>query len=223
MQVRATTGRDVHLDRHGRHGEPRPVFRSTIAYGRGAILTMAALAPLLSGCSKAATDRTMSPSEGSYHDPSPSAAPLDSPDTATPRMRGPSALGPDGGPTADITAPCVLHAGDIHIHRREIMKPNGKPGEMTGTASCSLNAECVWVQGQPSPGDGDVEVECTDRRCTCRRTLLSSRARPSAFAFESDVPCSTTEQAERLLIEHCMKGLKVAGAKNRGSGNVRKQ
>jgi hypothetical protein len=117
----------------------------------------------------------------------------------------------DGGPAADITAPCVLHAGDSRRHRREVLKPTGKVGSVVESARCSFNAECIWIQGAASPGDGNVELDCVERRCTCRRTLLSASMTTSTIAFQSEVPCGTADQAERLLIERCMTGLKIVG------------
>ena len=115
----------------------------------------------------------------------------------------------DAGPGAEITAPCVLHAGDSHRHRREVLGPKGKPGAVTSKADCSFNAECIWEQGKASKGDGNVEVACAERRCTCTRTLLSRSAAATVFTFDLDTPCSTTDEAQRLLQERCMKGMKV--------------
>jgi hypothetical protein len=112
---------------------------------------------------------------------------------------------------SEITAPCVLHAGGSRRHHREVLKPKGKVGTVVESARCSFNAECIWIQGKASPGDGNVELDCVERRCTCRRRLLSGSAVGSTFAFESDLPCATADQAERLLIERCMTGMKIEG------------
>ena len=109
----------------------------------------------------------------------------------------------------EITAPCVLHAGDSHKHRREVLGPKGKSGVVTSKADCSFNAECVWEQGKASQGDGNVSVECVERRCTCTRTLLSRSAPGTVFTFELETPCATTDEAQRLLQERCMKGMKI--------------
>jgi hypothetical protein len=74
---------------------------------------------------------------------------------------------------------------------------------------CSFNAECIWEQGKASKGDGNVEVECAERRYTCTRTLLSRSAPATVFTFDLDTPCSTTDETQRLLQERCMKGMKV--------------
>jgi hypothetical protein len=126
-----------------------------------------------------------------------------------PRPALPSQPRADRGLAGAITAPCVLHAGDSHHNRREIRNANGEPGGVVESASCSFNAECVEEVGKVSAGDGDVGIDCTDRRCTCRQTILSSPTTPTTFTFESDAPCSTTEEARRLLVENCMKGMKV--------------
>jgi hypothetical protein len=130
-------------------------------------------------------------------------------DAASRATSGSSAQHTDDRPGAGITAPCVLHAGDSHRHRREVLGPKGKPGAVTSNADCSFNAECVWEQGKASQGDGNVSVECAERRCTCTRTLLTRSAPATVFTFELDAPCSTTDEAQRLLQERCMKGMKV--------------
>jgi len=130
-------------------------------------------------------------------------------DAASRATAGSSDQYTDAGLGAEITAPCVLHAGDSHRHRREVLGPKGKPGAVTSKADCSFNAECIWEQGKASKGDGNVEVECAERRCTCTRTLLSRSAPATVFTFDLDTPCSTTDEAQRLLQERCMKGMKV--------------
>ena len=54
----------------------------------------------------------------------------------------------DAGPGAEITAPCVLHAGDSDRHRREALGPKGKPGAVTSKADCSFNAERIGSKGR---------------------------------------------------------------------------
>jgi hypothetical protein len=108
-----------------------------------------------------------------------------------------------------ITAPCILHAGDSHSHRREVLGPGGKVGQTTSKADCSFNAECVREQGKSSPGDGDVSVDCVDRRCTCTRRPLSRSVPPTVFTFELETPCSSTDVAQQVLQERCMKGMRV--------------
>ena len=130
-------------------------------------------------------------------------------DAASRATSGSSAQHADDRAGTEITAPCVLHAGDSHRHRREVLGPKGKPGSVTLKADCSFNAECVWEQGKASQGDGNVDVECVERRCICTRTLLSRSAPATVFTFELEAPCSTTEEAQRLLQERCMKGMKV--------------
>jgi hypothetical protein len=130
-------------------------------------------------------------------------------DAASRATSASSAHRTDGRPGAEITAPCVLHAGDSHRHRREVLGTRGKPGAVTSKADCSFNAECVWEQGKASQGDGNAEVDCVERRCTCTRTLLSGSAPATVFTFDLKTPCSTADEAQRLLQERCMKGMKV--------------
>jgi hypothetical protein len=130
-------------------------------------------------------------------------------DAASRASSASSAHRTDGRSGTEITAPCVLHAGDSHRHRREVLGPKGKPGMVTSKAECSFNAECVWEQGKASQGDGNVGVDCVERRCTCTRTLLSRSAPATVFTFDLETACSTTDEAQRLLQERCMKGMKV--------------
>jgi hypothetical protein len=115
----------------------------------------------------------------------------------------------DVGPRSGISSPCVLHAGDVHTHRREALNSQGEVVSTSSKAECSFNAECVRRQGISSPGDGNVSLECVGKRCICSLKPLSRSARPTIFSFESDTPCSTGDMAERLILERCMAGLTV--------------
>lgn len=200
----------VRLDGRGRQREGLRVSGQMLAGAPRWILGYGVLALSLSACPSAnRADPAQSPtpepsqisSRSAAHAHSSDARPRDSAVGAQPKV--------DVGEGVEISAPCVLHAGDSHRHRREILKPGGKPGGSVESASCSFSAECVWAPDRESAGDGNVGVECIDRRCTCRRMVLSNPATPATSTFVSDVPCSTTEEAQRLLVEHCMKGMKV--------------
>lgn len=184
--------------------------KAVVWLGGRSILVSGVVALLLSACpASKRTDRKELPKLEPMPSASRSAVPAGSSDASPQRPAAPSRADADNGPASEITAPCVLHAGDSRHHHREILKPKGKPGGVVELAECSFSAECIWVQGKASPGDGNVGVECSGRQCTCRQTILARPATPIIFTFAIDTPCSTTEEAQRLLVEHCMKGMKV--------------
>lgn len=106
-----------------------------------------------------------------------------------------------------IHSPCALHAGDSQAERQETRSPTGQVESVVTTGSCAFNAECVRQQGTESPGDGDVEVECRDRACSCSLRSWSPAERTLSFSFQIDEVCSTADLAERLLRDVCMAGL----------------
>src|SRR3954471_5795946 len=210
MQVACTARSVAWLDGGCSPSESRRVRGSRIVGSRRSVLALGALALWLSACRSAKTTApATSTSAGLAQAPSRSsvlAHPTDASSSSSATSLGSSL---DRGAFHEITAPCVLHAGESHTHRREILKPKGRPGGVVESASCSFNAECVWAPGKTSPGDGNVGVECGKRRCTCIGTLLSTPEIRKIFRFESDVPCSTAEQAQHLLVEHCTTGMKI--------------
>ena len=110
-----------------------------------------------------------------------------------------------------ITSPCVLHAGDSQATRHEQIASSGRVDSVVTTGTCSFNAECIRQQGRNFAGDGDVELDCRGRSCSCslRRWFPSDASLSFSFAIEE--VCSTTDLAERLLRDHCMAGLRVDG------------
>ena len=200
---------DAQLDLPCVASDSRPVRRSTTHGGRGSFLIWGAVLLALVACParKAIDLRAV---QGGPPDAPHAAVSPRSTDAQSAEVASAGSI-PDGGSATDITAPCVLHAGDSRRHRREVLNPKGKVGSVVKSARCSFNAECIWVQGKASAGDGNVELDCIKRRCTCRRTLLSASVPASTIAFQSEVPCGTADQAERLLIERCMTGLKIVG------------
>jgi len=210
MASAPTTRLDAQLDLPCVGSDSRPVRWSTTRGGRGSFLVWGAVLLALVACpaGKAIDRRAV---QGGPLDASHAAVSPRSTDAQSAEVVPSAGSMADGGPAADITAPCVLHAGDSRRHRREVLKPKGKGGSVVESDRCSFNAECIWIQGVASPGDGNVELDCVARRCTCRRTLLSASMTASTIAFQSEVPCGTADQAERLLIERCMTGLKIVG------------
>jgi hypothetical protein len=108
-----------------------------------------------------------------------------------------------------ITSPCVLHAGDSQAARHERTTSSGRVDRVVTTGTCSFNAECIRQQGKDFAGDGDVEVDCRDRSCSCRLRRWFPADASLSFSFAIDDVCSSTDMAERLLRDHCMAGLKV--------------
>jgi hypothetical protein len=210
MASALTARQDAQLDLPYVRSDSPPVRRSSTAGGWGPIPIWGAVLLGLVACpSGKAIDRRAI--QGGPPDAHHAAVSQHSTDAQSAEIVASVEATADSGVAADITAPCVLHAGDSRRHRREVLEPKGKVGSVVETARCSFNAECIWIQGRASPGDGNVELDCVERRCTCRRTPLSASARAPTIRFQLDVPCGTEDQAERLLIERCMAGLKITG------------
>ena len=106
-----------------------------------------------------------------------------------------------------IKSPCVLHAVDSRAERKETRAATGQVESLVTTGNCSFNAECVRQQGKDSVGDGDVEVECRDRACSCSLRSWVPSEKSLSFSFQVDGVCSTADMAERLLKAVCMAGL----------------
>jgi len=121
-------------------------------------------------------------------------------------------------PRFGITSPCVLHAGDSQAERRERITPSRHPEMVVTTGTCSFNAECIREQGRDFEGDGDVELDCHDRSCSCSLRRWSPSNKTMSFSFQIDEICSTADMAERLIRDHCMVGLKVNGMEGATSG-----
>jgi len=117
-----------------------------------------------------------------------------------------------------ITSPCVLHAGDSQADRRERVTPSGHAQTVVTSGTCSFNAEGVREQGRDFAGDGDVDLDCHDRSCSCSLRRWSPSDKTMSFSFQIDEICSTADMAERLLRDRCMFGLKVAGTERATSG-----
>jgi hypothetical protein len=115
----------------------------------------------------------------------------------------------DSGRSPTISSPCVLHAGESRKRKREVIGAVPKSEPTSFNASCSFNAECIRQHGVTSPGDGFVDLECSNKNCSCVRRLLSPSVEPTTTTFELEVPCATTETAQRLIRERCMVGLTV--------------
>ena len=112
-----------------------------------------------------------------------------------------------------IRSPCVLHAGDSEATHSQKVTPNG--GMVVTAGSCSFNAECIRQQGKDFAGDGDVELECRDRSCSCSYRRWSPGEKSFSFSFRVEEICSTADMAERLLRNDCLVGLKVDGSSGR--------
>jgi len=134
----------------------------------------------------------------------------------TPAGRNVAPIDRAGIAQVGITSPCVLHAGDSDAKRiQKVMSTGGL--EMVVTAgSCSFNAECLQQQGKDVAGDGNVELDCRDRSCSCSYRRWSPAEKLFSFAFSIEEICSTADMAERLLRDACLVGLKV----DSGSGGT---
>jgi len=121
-------------------------------------------------------------------------------------------------PRFGITSPCVLHAGDSQAERRERITPSGQVQMVVATGTCSFNAECVREQGRESEGDGDVELDCHDRSCSCSLRRWSPPEKTMSFSFQIGEICATADMAEQLLRDHCMPGLTVSGTERTTRG-----
>lgn len=137
---------------------------------------------------------------------------------------------PTGGPTIPsekdrkavaefgITSPCVLHAGDSQAERQERTTASGRTELVVSTGSCSFNAECIREQGKDFSGDGDVELDCRDRSCSCSYRRWAPAERALSFSFHVTDICSTADMAERLIRDVCMAGLKSVETSERTDG-----
>lgn len=111
-----------------------------------------------------------------------------------------------------ITSPCVLHAAEVDVRRKEERGPGGQLVRVTESARCSINAECVEQQGKPSKGDGFVSLACNGRACRCsveRLGLGASGAQKRSFKFSIDGRCSEADRAKALIVERCMPGMRL--------------
>lgn len=70
-------------------------------------------------------------------------------------------------------------------------------------------------------GDGAVHMACEQGACAC--TLERLTAPNDVFEFEFAATCSSTEIMRQLIVEHCLKGMKVeapAPTPDEGPGGV---
>ncbi len=114
---------------------------------------------------------------------------------------------PPSSPARPVFSNCVLHAGEAHSKQHQSFGPGRQPGATAKEASCSFNAECIARHGEETEGDGFVYLACTEGDCSCRLEPVTPPA--SAVTFEFRASCVTSDDAERLLVEHCLKGMHV--------------
>lgn len=113
-------------------------------------------------------------------------------------------------PPTPVLSNCVLHAGEAATASRTDVTPEGQD-TVNIESVCSYNAECVAEQGVETPGDGFVELECrADGECSCR--VEPSAPASSAVTFSFRASCQTLEESERLMLDHCLKGMGLADA-----------
>jgi hypothetical protein len=108
-----------------------------------------------------------------------------------------------------ITSPCLLHAGEVDVHRREQRGPGGQVVRVTESSSCSMDAECVEEQGKRTQGDGFVALVCKARSCKCSIERAGPPAKKRSLRFSIDDSCTSVEKAKALIVERCMVGMQL--------------
>jgi hypothetical protein len=134
---------------------------------------------------------------------------------AAPSSSVDGARGENGPSGADrpIFSGCVVHAGESRVTTHRTKRPGGVLSPPDSSSSCAMNAECIQRHGEATPGDGLVAIECKGKACICTLEPLTPAAKAKKFRVELDAPCATTERARVLLIEQCMRGMKLAAVR----------
>jgi hypothetical protein len=110
-----------------------------------------------------------------------------------------------------VSSPCVLHAADAKQHTSRTRSADGQVTEAEPTGSCAANAECILMHGKSTVGDGFVSLVCVERSCKCSIDSVSQQAESRTLAFELATPCTSSSEALKMMVEHCMAGMTVHG------------
>lgn len=110
-------------------------------------------------------------------------------------------------PATPIFSGCVLHAGDAEKRTVRVKRADGGLEPPVVTGKCWFNAECIQQQGRASPGDGNVELQCTGTTCVCEYEPLTPPGPATRVQFELEQACTSAKQAKILLRERCMAGM----------------
>ena len=88
---------------------------------------------------------------------------------------------------------------------------DGQVTETERTGSCAANAECILVHGKTTVGDGFVSLDCVEHSCKCSIDSIAQQAESRTLKFELATPCTSSSEALKMMVEHCMEGMTVHG------------
>jgi hypothetical protein len=110
-----------------------------------------------------------------------------------------------------VSSPCVLHAADAKQHTSRTRSADGQVTETGPTGSCAANAECILVHGKSTVGDGFVSLDCVEHSCKCSIDSIAQQAESRTLKFELATPCTSSSEALKMMVEHCMEGMTLHG------------
>jgi hypothetical protein len=100
---------------------------------------------------------------------------------------------------------CMLGNSNVEMTRHRHIPAGGPSDPVTQDGSCTMSVSCIERQGKDTPGDGRVALICAKGQCSCQLEPLTPPGPVVEFRFSA--ACMTSEQAQQLMLENCLKGM----------------